>query len=300
MLRTPLRSTALLVTVTIALGFRVAHTRADVLYVDNNNSTSLGAVAITRIDTTTGVQTPFVTTVPGGTPGPLALDSAGNLYVGVQPVNGSTPFIEKYTPAGVGSLFATLLPGLTGPSGMSFDNAGNLDVSLFVNGVEKVTPGGAVSLLTSNVSNPFGLVISPLNGNLYTVSTHGALGGPIQQITPGGVVSNFFNLTANRHQMAFDNAGNLYTPDPTNSSRMDKITPGGVVSLYATTLIPNSGASQGMAFDSAGNLYVDEFASQSIEKIAPDGTVSPFVTIGTSSNTSLQYLADFPTTLGRP
>ena len=77
---------------------------------------------------------------------------------------------------------------------------------------------------------------------------------------------------------------------------MDKITPGGVASLYATTLIPNSGASQGMAFDSAGNLYVDAFASQSIEKIATDGTVSPFVTIGTPGNTSLQYLADFPTT----
>jgi hypothetical protein len=298
MIRTPLRVLTLLVIASLG----AARARADFLYVSNSlASEEPGAVAITRIDTTTGVQTPFVTALPGGAAEspPLALDSSGNLYVGVQPVSGATPFIEKYTPAGVGSLFATLLPGLFEPSGLAFDGAGNLYVTLFVNGVEKITPGGAVSLLvpsTDGVSNPFGLATSPLNGNLFTGSENGTVSlAALQQITLAGVVSSFFNLTARPSELAFDTLGNLYAPSATNSSQIDKITPGGVLSLFTTTSIPNSGAAQGLAFDSVGNLYVDAFASQSILRIAPNGTVNPFATVGTPSNTSLQYLAIQPT-----
>jgi hypothetical protein len=296
MLHFPLRTLVLLAAVSLG----AARARADLLYVSNSLAPEqVGAVAITRIDTTTGVQTPFVTAVPGGPAGPLALDASGNLYVGVQPVSGATPFIEKYTPAGVGSLFATLVPGLTGPSGLSFDGAGNLYVTLFTNGVEKVTPAGVASILvpsTDGVSNPFGLATSPLNGNLFTGSENGSVSvASLQQITLAGVVSSFNNLTARPSELAFDPLGNLYAPSATNSSLIDKITPGGVVSLYATTTIPNSGAAQGLAFDSAGNLYVDQMASQSILKIAPNGTVTPFATVGTPSNTSLQFLAIQPT-----
>jgi hypothetical protein len=291
MLRVSLRTMALLVA---SLG--AARARADLLYV-SNNSQNTGAVAITRIDTTTGVQTPFVTTLPGGNGGtePLALDSSGNLYVGVQP-NTGTPFIEKYTPAGVGSLYATLLPGTLSPSGLVFDGGGNLFVASFSGGgIEKVAPGGGPGSVStfvpsSAVVNPTGLVISPLNGNLFTVNGVGV--GAVQQITPGGVVSFFGNIGAISSQLAFDTLGNLYAPEASNSSRMDKITPGAVASLYATTGLFGG---QGMAFDSAGNLYANALGSTSILKIAPNGTVSPFATLGSPSLAILQFLAVQPT-----
>ena len=57
-----------------------------------------------------------------------------------------------------------------------------------------------------------------------------------------------------------------------------KVTPEGVVSVFATGLV---GAS-GNAFDSQGNLFQSNIGAASISKIAPDGTVTPF------SNTGLE------------
>ena len=123
MLRTPLCAMALLVGATVG----AARARADPVYVSSNLGNLGSAAAITRIDTVTGQQTPLVMTLPGGNAGtePLVLDPSGNLYVGVQPSSG-LPFIEKYTPAGVGSLYATLLTGTLSPSRLAFDSSGNL------------------------------------------------------------------------------------------------------------------------------------------------------------------------------
>jgi streptogramin lyase len=260
--------------------------RADFVYV-SNSSANLGAVPITRVDTTTGQAISFVTTPLGGVAGPLALDAAGNLFVAVQPSAGR-PFVEKFTPDGVGSLYATLLPGTLGPSGMAFDSAGNLFVASFSGGaVEKIAPGGAVSAFAA-VTNPFGLAISPLNGDLYTVSGTFA-GGPIAQITPGGTVSGFFGLGSFNCELAFDAEGNLYATGSTRE--IDRITPAGVRSPFATSGLPDVNGVQGMSFDSAGNLYVSAQGGLNIGRIAPDGTYSPFVTLGPSNRTSLQYLA---------
>jgi streptogramin lyase len=288
MLRTPLRALALLVGASLGS----AHARADLLYVSSNLNNLNSAAAITRIDTTTGVQTPFVTTLPGGNGGnePLALDSSGNLYVGVQPSSG-TPFIEKYTPAGVGSLYATLLPGTLSPSGLAFDASGNLFVANFSGGaIEKVAPGGGAGSVTpfATVTNPFGLAISPLNGNLFTVSGTFGSGG-IQQITPGGIVSSFFGLGSGNCELAFDAAGNLYVTGSTRE--IDKITPTGVRTPFATAVLPDVNGVQGMAFDAAGNLYVSAQGGLNIARIAPNGTSSPFATISFSS---LQFIAIQP------
>ena len=48
--------------------------------------------------------------------------------------------IEKFTPGGVGSVFATT--GLNGPIGLAFDSAGNLYAANASNNtIEKFTPG---------------------------------------------------------------------------------------------------------------------------------------------------------------
>jgi DNA-binding beta-propeller fold protein YncE len=53
----------------------------------------------------------------------LAFDRAGNLYV----ANGGNGTIEKFTPAGIRSVFAS--SGLNAPHGLAFDREGNLYVA---------------------------------------------------------------------------------------------------------------------------------------------------------------------------
>ena len=80
----------------------------------------------------------------------LAFDSAGNLYA----ANYGANTIEKFTPGGVGSVFANT--GLNSPIGLAFDSAGNLYAANYgANTIEKFTPGGVGSVFASSgLSNP--------------------------------------------------------------------------------------------------------------------------------------------------
>ncbi|MCW3086712.1 MAG: Non-specific serine/threonine protein kinase, partial [Sediminibacterium sp.] len=63
-----------------------------------------------------------------------------------------------------------------------------------------------------------------------------------------------------------------------------KITPGGIVSTFATGL----SSPYGLAFDASGNLFVAESSTtRTIIKLAPDGTKSTYVTLTNNP----QYLA---------
>ena len=62
--------------------------------------------------------------------------------------NGGNNTIEKFTPGGVGSVFAST--GLNGPNGLAFDSAGNLYAAISaISTIEKFTPGGVGSLFAS-------------------------------------------------------------------------------------------------------------------------------------------------------
>jgi sugar lactone lactonase YvrE len=268
--------------------------RAGTLYVTNSVQQNPGTLPVARIDTTTGQQAPAVTTSLATLIGGLALDPSDNLYVAWQPATGA-PFIEKYTTAGVGSLYAVLLPGTVGPQGMSFDANGNLYVASFsAGGIQKITPGGAVSTF-ANIVNPTGVAISPVNGNLYTVS--GLTAGSVLEITPGGTISPFFNVRAGQNQLAFDRAGNLYAVDPSDSTTIDEITPAGSVIPFAIHAVPPSSVG-GLAFDSLGNLYASTLGNETIVRIAPNGIVSSFASF--SSGFFPQFLAVQPTAVPEP
>jgi hypothetical protein len=71
--------------------------------------------------------------------------------------------------------------------------------------------------------------------------------------------------------ITFDNSGNLIVAD--YGHQVHSITPGGVASLFATSTNPSP-----VACDAAGNVYVGEYVNRDILKIAPGGTVSPYVT----------------------
>ncbi len=76
--------------------------------------------------------------------------------------------------------------------------------------------------------------------------------------------------------LAFDSNGNLYAAD-NFASEINKITPGGVVSHFAT--LPFNSNVLGLAFDNNGNLYAADNNTSQISEISPDGlTVSTFAT----------------------
>ena len=96
----------------------------------------------------------------------LAFDSAGNLYVansggGNQETPGSGS-IEKFTPDGIGSVFAS---GLYFPFGLAFDSAGNLYATSRGNSdnlIYKFTPGGVQSVFANTPGTyPEFIVIKP-------------------------------------------------------------------------------------------------------------------------------------------
>ncbi len=60
----------------------------------------------------------------------------------------------------------------------------------------------------------------------------------------------------------------LYVANLGNNT-IEKFTPGGVGSVFATTTLPDP---YGLAFDSAGNLYVSNYGNNTIQQFSSTGT----------------------------
>src|ERR1035437_4746449 len=85
--------------------------------------------------------------------------------------------------------------------------------------------------------------------------------------------------------MAFDSVGNLFVADG-YSNTIKKITPSGVVSMFASTGLSSP---TGLAFDSVGNLYAANWGNNTIAQFAPDGVGSIFATMGLSCPWGLAF-----------
>ena len=123
-------------------------------------------------------------------------------------------------------------------------------------------------------------------GNVYVADTES---NSVEKYSPTGVdlgvfVSSNLNVPVG---LAFDSAGNLYVSNAL--SGFDQFSPG-----YIEEFSP-SGADLGvfavtdedpgnLAFDGNGNLFVVNANNDTIQKIAPDGTVSEFATGSPFSN----------------
>ena len=197
-------------------------------------------------------------------PGGLALDGSGNIYV----ADFGNQTIRKVT---LGGLVTTLAgsAGLKGssdgagsaarfnsPSGVAVDTGGNLYVADYENQtIRKITPAGVVTTLAGHAGKAGG--------------SDGA-GSAAHFSSPGAV--------------AVDGSGNLYVAD-FRGPTIRKITPDGVV----TTLAGKAGAlgqsdgagsaarfnhPSGVALDGAGNVYVADWGNDTIRKITPDGVVT--------------------------
>ena len=269
--------------------------------------TAAGEVSTLAGSGTAGFSNAVGTTAQFDSPGGVAVDAAGNVYV----ADSGNHRIRKITAAGVvstlaGSGVASFLDGtgaasrFDSPRGVAVDAAGNVYVADTVNNrIRKITAGGVVTTLAGSAVagfldgtgaaaqffNPSGVAVDAA-GNVYVADT---LNNRIRKITAGAVVTTvagsgvggfadgtgaaaqFFNPVG----VAVDAAGNVYVADRFNN-RMRKITGVGVVSTLAGSIPgyldgPGSAAlflsPSGVAVDAAGNLYVADTTNHFIRQI---------------------------------
>ena len=267
------------------------------------------------------------TRVPRGVvaPGPMAVDSAGNLYVlnrfrfpvaGLGISTGSV--VRKITPQGEVSIFAGSLQSLSQNSTQ----------------VDDVDGAGSAAVLHTAVA----LTIDPAD-NLYVAQY---LGAPLRKITPQGVVSTALASLPGTDQypnvVTADAAGNLYLascrrpvanfpvslPVLPNAAVL-KVDPNGNSALLAGSLTeagyadgPGAQARfaategritglgmagglgtcpSGLTLDTAGNVFVADTGNDTIRKITPGGVVS--TAVGQQSVRGVS-LGPLPASLSRP
>jgi sugar lactone lactonase YvrE len=223
-------------------------------------------------------------------PGGIAVDDAGNIYVadtGNNTIRKISPAGEVRTLAGMAGQSGQLddigaTARFLAPLGIAVDGAGNVYVSEFAhNTIRKISPQGSVITLAGSAANPgwrdglgdnahfrnpWALAVDRA-GNVYVADKDNSV---IRKITPDGRVSTVAGKPGESgfadgpggtarfkepHGVAVDGSGNLYVADTANNA-VRKITPAGVVSTIASAL----SSPESIAADAAGAVYVADSA----------------------------------------
>jgi len=232
----------------------------------------------------------------------IALDKAGNIYVGdyfnnavkVIPVGGGNPFvigsgfsnpdgvaidaagnvyvadkgnnaIKKMTNFGTGTI-TSIGSGFNGPTGVAVDALGNVFVADADNNAVKEIPagGGAVLTLGSGFNSPNGVAVDAA-GNIYVADYNN---NAVKEIVAGGstvlTLGSGFN---HPYGVAVDAAGNVFVGDRNNNAV--KVIPYG----SSTPISIGSGFNQPthLTVDAAGNIYEGDYGSNNVKKIIPNG-----------------------------
>lgn len=168
-------------------------------------------------------------------PHAVAFDRSGNLYV----ANAQGASIEKFTPDGVGTVFADS-SSVYRPVGLVFDASGNLYVTNSYGGpsgtgsVTKLAPDGTASVFADRGFDvAYGLAIDG-TGHIY-VSNFG--GNTIREFSPNGTDLGIFARTAldGPHGMIFDSSGNLYVANNGTASILKYSATGAYLGVFAST-----------------------------------------------------------------
>jgi hypothetical protein len=220
-----------------------------------------------------GTHSPITSPLPPGpassfnnlVPYGLAVDSAGNLYIG----DDSSYDVLRVTPAGILSVYAgtgsygTPTSGAVatstpngGPYGLAIDGAGNLYIADNGNElIEKVSPSGILTIVAGS-TNSF----------------------PYPSSIPQPATSVNFDRV---YAVAVDYLGNMYIADYRNYS-IDQVTPAGQITVltgnggnppYPTTTpaSPPSaysvGEPEGVGVDSAGNVYISDASEDVVDRV---------------------------------
>ncbi len=259
----------------------------------------------------------------------IAVDAAGNVYV----ANTNSSTIDKISPDGVLSVYAgdgqqgAPTPGpatqshLSGPFALALDSAGNLySADSGQNLIFKITPAGVLSILAgtgaggpptpgpadaSAVNYPTGLAADSA-GNLFIADCNNNL---IEKVTPAGVLSVFAGTGGTTNvipgpalsspvscagPLAVDANDNLYISD--DNSQVSKVTPGGILSLYAgngSSAAPTPGPAtesplnyiSGLSPDGSGGIYLTDNGAGVIEQVDNAGVISVVAGTGVTYGT---------------
>ena len=260
----------------------------------------------------------------------VGVDAAGNLYV---PDNASGQ-IDKITPDGTLSVIAgngssgppVPGPALNSPFGhvysLTVDPAGDVFVTdwhYFL--IEKISPDGMLSIVAGDGTYGPTVAGSPTGtsaGGGYAIGADAAgdvfffndFDYTLWKVTPAGVLTHIAGnglgsipvagpalqspLGFSYGNIGVDSAGDVYLGDD-DSAVVDKITPGGMLSIVAGdgtgvngTPVPGPATSSpiqgpdGTGVDAAGNLYIADRGADVIEQVTPAGTLSIFAGDGTS------------------
>ncbi len=249
----------------------------------------------------------------------LAIDREGNLLI----ADNYNDAIRVVTPDGMVSTLARgsqIQPQFRRPGGLIFDQSGDLIFSDQANhSIYRISGEGSMMVVAGSGSRgsndgtgtnagfyiPNGLAMTP-DGSILVVDTGNY---KIRKISPQGDVSTlagsgtpgFANGTGVDAQFGFpvaavtDNQGNIYVSDSGNGV-IRKVTPGGVVTVYAgsgETGSADGAASEaqfngpsGLAIDQQGNLYVADSENHRIRKVTVDGMVKTVAGSGRSGTTN--------------
>jgi gliding motility-associated-like protein len=210
-------------------------------------------------------------------PSQLYVDPTGNVYIADQNANA----IRKVNTAGIITTWASCLSlpvgtytGDGGPvslatfgsiTGITGDQAGNIYLSdAYYNVIRKVNSAGIITTFAGNGTSGY-------SGD----------GGPATQ------------AQLNRpHEVAVDNAGNIYIPEEMNGI-IRKVDNAGIITTIAGTgtigITGDGGPAtqaplrypRGVAIDNAGNVYIAELGNNKVRKVDNAGIISTFAGNGT-------------------
>jgi sugar lactone lactonase YvrE len=227
-----------------------------------------GTQRIMRVPAAGGAASVFATGV--GIPLGVAFDQTGTLFV----ADYNTGTISSVHPNGVVNPFAN---GLTNPAGLAFDQQNRLYVADF--GANRIVrlDNSSAPVPIANVSQVRGVTIDTA-GNLFALSRST---GIVYKITPAGQISTFVDLPDGDEGyiglISDPTTGNLFVSRYMRRTGTEilKITPAGVVSVFASPVINPSG----LALDGHGNLFVSSDTNPgTVSKITANGSVSVFAT----------------------
>jgi serine/threonine protein kinase, bacterial len=217
-------------------------------------------------------------------PGGVAVDSAGSVYVTNQGMYGR---VVKLTP---GSDTPTVLPftGLYQPQSVAVDSAGAVYVTDFNHRVVMLPAGSNVQtqLPFTGLSYPEGVVVDAA-GNVYVADRGNdrVVKLPAGTNTPTVLPFNGLN---NPDGVAVDGAGNVYVTDSDNN-RVLKLDAG----AGQQTVLPFNGIGVpwGVAVDGAGTVYISEHDNNQVLKLTSgSNAATPLALSGL--NTPLQLALD--------
>ncbi|MGA9798042.1 MAG: hypothetical protein WBQ68_03470 [Terriglobales bacterium] len=237
----------------------------------------------------------------------VALDGAGNIYVGdysgknvtrIAAGGGSAAVVPLGTPGSI---------AVQNITGVAVDGAGNLFIADHQNSrILVVTPGGVVSVLSIIGLSPvlgFPTALAfDAAGNLYIADF--TLGRMIRVSTlvVAGSTSSGLGVVIGTGTFSFggstltgmtvDTEGNVYAAARTqNSSNIIKVTTAGVASvLNFPGLTPAISNPQGVAADAMGNIYVADTANLRIVRLTTAGVASAVSNIGLPAPSTLSNL----------